>query len=281
MDYLEFVKGKNVGLVIFDEKVFYYFWEGFFVLKGFEVGFECYEVFSEEFVGEVFEFGKMLVDLEGCLWFFIDNVFIYYIKGILFEDWELYFVLVQADLINVMFGYENIIWFKFDYYFIGIVDGYLVFNFEDLLVLDYQVYIIYVFSYKVDCMEQVLLVSGSFIVFFFYNNFFFEFVVLIYSCYFILEFQYRLLGLYDFWSEWLYDVILLFCNLFFGYYIFEIQLCIGQQYSSNVLIYDFVISCFWYWLVGVMIIYMVFGLLLIYFIYRAYMRYYQRQKEEL
>jgi len=281
MDYPEPVKGKNAGLATFDEKVFYYSREGLFALKGFEAGFERYEALSEELAGEAFESGKMSVDPEGRLWFFTDNALIYYTKGTLSEDWELHSVPVQADLINAMSGYENITWLKPDHYLIGTADGYLVFNFEDLPVLDHQVYITHVLSHKVDRMEQALPVSGSPTVPFSYNNLSFEFAVPTYSRYFIPEFQYRLLGLYDSWSEWSHDATLSFRNLPFGHYTLEIQSRIGQQHSSNVLTYDFVISRPWYWSVGAMIIYTVLGLLLIYFTHRAYTRYYQRQKEEL
>lgn len=281
LDYASPAKGKNAGLIAFEEDVFYCSREGFFILQGFESGFKRNDTLSQELAGPSFESGKMSVDPEGRLWFFTDDALIYYSKGALSNDWELRSIPVQSELINSMSGYENITWLKPDHYLIGTADGYLVFNFEDLPVLNHEVYFTHVRSRKVDRIEQELPINDNPAIPFAFNSLSFEFALPTYSRYFVPEFQYRLLGLYDSWSDWSKEAKLSFRNLPVGRYTLEIKSRIGQQQSSNVLAYEFVISPPWYRSVAAFIVYLILGLLLAYFTHRAYTRYYQRQKEEL
>lgn len=280
-DYLEPVKGKNAGLAALEGKVFYYAREGLHELQDFKTGFKRNESLSKVLSGASFESGKMSVDPEGLLWFFTSDALIYYAKGTLSEDWELRSVPVQSEVINAMSGYENTTRLKQGHYLIGTADGYLVFNFEDLPVLDHKIYLTHVRSLQLNHLEQPLAVDGVPAVPFSFNSLSFEFAVPAYSRYFVPEFQYRLLGLYDTWSDWSHDARLSFRNLPFGTYTLEIKSRIGEQHSSNVLAYKFVIKRPWYWSYLAIGIYIVLGLLMGYFTHRAYTRYYQRQKEEL
>lgn len=280
-DYAQPGKGKNAGLAAFEGKVFYCSRGGLYLLEDFASGFERDSALSQQLSGSAYESGKMSLDPEGRLWFFTEDELMYYSRGALSDDWELRSVPVQSGLINAMSGYENITALQPGRYLIGTADGYLIFNFEDLPQLDHRIYLTQVLSEQVDHREQPLPLDDSPAVPFPYNNLAFEFAVPTYSRYFVPEFQYRLLGLYDNWSNWSHEASLSFRNLPFGNYTLEIRSRIGHHQSDNVLAYTFVIRRPWYWSVAAIITYLVLGGLLAYFTHRAYTRYYQRQKEEL
>ncbi|NRA48423.1 MAG: LuxR family transcriptional regulator, partial [Phaeodactylibacter sp.] len=280
-DYSSPPKGKNAGLIAFDERVFYYSRAGVFELAGFEQGFIRNETLSKELAGEAFESGKMSVDPEGRLWFFTNDELTYFAKGVLSGDWEMRSVPVQSELVNAMSGYENITWLRPDRYLIGTADGYLIFNFANLPVLDHEVCITHVQSKQLDGVEQILPLDRPPALSHSFNNMSFEFAVPTYSRYFIPEFQYRLLGRYDAWSEWSHSSILAFRNLPFGNYTLEIKSRIGHQESQNTLSYTFFINRPWYWSKVAICSYLILGVFMAYFTHRAYTRYYQRQREEL
>ena len=88
-------------------------------------------------------------------------------------------------------------------------------------------------------------------------------------------YQYRLLGLYDSWSNWSPQPKVFFENLPHGDYTFQVRAKVGSKISSNIASYNFSIEKPWYLKTGAIICYV-----LIFLFTTALIQYFNRDKLE-
>lgn len=275
-------KGENVGLSTFDEQLLYASRAGIFRLQSFEEGFVRDSSLSQVLLGDEYESGKMTVDEQGQLWVFAKHNLYYFRRDALSQAPKPNAVPIPLRLIKAMSGYENITQVATGRYLMGMADGYLLLDLREMPRHEHLAHWAQISSYDPAQNHQSLPLSGSEIKLpYASNSLLFEFAVPVYSKYFAPQFQYRLEGFYDQWSEWSPASALTFENLPFGTYRLELRTKVGHQRSSNTLVYEFCIMRPWYWSWLAIAIYTLLALLLTYFVHSAYTRYYRQQRTQL
>jgi len=137
--YREPLKGKNAGLVGFQDSIFYYSREGIFVLQNFEDGFVRSEVLTESLKPENYVSGKMMEENQQ-LWFFTRESINRFQRGALSRELSLKSIPVAADLINAKSGYENITHISEDTFLLGVADGYLLLALSSVPLHEHEVF---------------------------------------------------------------------------------------------------------------------------------------------
>jgi len=273
-------KGKNAGLARFKNRVLYFSREGVFFLQNFKEGFKKDERLSSLLAGTHYESGRMSVEQDNRLWCFTSKQIVYLSEGSLSDDLTVNEIAVPAGLLNMMSGYENIELLDNKHYLIGTAQGYLMMNLETLPELKHDIFLTKAEQANVNRERKALPLDTGPLIPYQENSLFFQFTVPTYSRFFEPEFQYRLLGLVDTWSDWSGKSTLSFRNLPSGRYRLEIQSRLGQQLANDMLTYSFVIRRPWYASYLAIALYVLLGMSLIYVVHRAYTRYYQRAEEE-
>jgi AraC family transcriptional regulator, chitin signaling transcriptional activator len=279
--YKEPVKGRNVSLATFNDKVFFAGKEGIFKLNDATKKFEKQDQLSKIFGNDEYTSGKLIPDNSNKLWFFTKNYINYLSCGKLNSDLKHSVIPIPSSITNSMLGYENITQISPSVYLIGTTDGYYTINIKDIKFKNYAVSITNITAnavnkspFNVNIGEEGSLKHSE-------NNLTFAFTLPEYSKYVNAEFQYKLEGLQDEWSEWNGRSTVNFKNLSSGYYVFKVRAKTGNSYSVNTASYAFYIQKPWYATTLALIIYLIIALIGAYLVNRAYKNYYQQQREKL
>ncbi|MCG8331892.1 MAG: hypothetical protein MI974_29665 [Chitinophagales bacterium] len=274
-------KGENAGLATFNEDILYYSQEGMFSLVDFSKGFLQDTFMSDGLTIEEYESGKMSVDEEGRLWLFAKNNIYYFSEGTLSAAPKRRSIPIPAKLLNAMSGYENITRLQEDKYLIGTARGYLKLDMKEISAHKHKLYFTGASCRTISNEIQLLSVESEGNIPYQNNNLSFHFTVPVYSKYFIPQYQYRLEGFYNNWSEWSPQANISFRNLPFGSYKLEIRSMVGDAISDNTIVYHFTIQRPWYLSRFAIALYILGGLMMLYSIHRAYTRYYRQQERKI
>ncbi|WP_431122115.1 triple tyrosine motif-containing protein [Flagellimonas flava] len=178
-------------------------------------------------------------------------------------------------------GFENITNVGKEKYLIGSSNGYITLDLDRLTQKEHIIYIDQVKKYgygttpQSAALDTVARFGNE------ENNLLFSFSVPEYAKYAAVEYQYRLEGLYDSWSNWSTRAAVTFENLPYGDYTFHVRSRVGKRESENVATYSFIIDRPWY-LTQLMLV--VYGLLAVfgaYLVHIAYKRHYQKRQQKL
>lgn len=274
-------KGKNACLATFNGSIYYAFKEGVYQLNTKTKQFIKQPKLSKAFIDDDYTSGKIIPDSSGRLWFFTKNYINYFSSGKLNSELKHNVIPIPSSLTNSMAGYENITQISANTYLIGTTDGYYTINLNELNSKRYNIYITNVATNELNKQQLTseINIEGSFK--YSQNNINFSFTVPEYSKYVNSEFQYKLEGMQDEWSEWSLKPFINFKNLPPGDYIFKVRAKTGNSLSVNVAEYKFTILKPWYATTTALIIYLIMVLIAAYIINRAYKNYYQQQREKL
>ena len=274
-------KGKNAGLTTFNKDILYYSQEGMFRLNNFSTGFQQDTLMNNGLVTEEYESGKMSVDVEGRLWLFAKNNIYFFSEGMLSAVPKRRSIPIPAKLLNAMSGYENITRLEEGRYLIGTARGYLKLDMKEVSAHKHELYFTGATCRTISNEVQRLSVESEGNIPYQNNNLSFHFTVPVYSKYFIPQYQYRLEGFYNNWSEWSPQSNISFRNLPFGKYKLEIRSMVGDALSDNTIIYPFTIQRPWYLSRLAIALYIFGGLVMLSLIHRAYTRYYRQQERKI
>ena len=178
-------------------------------------------------------------------------------------------------------SFECVTHLKDETYLIGASNGYTVLNLDQLVTHEYFIRINAIYKdYLNPAQEHVELVdntkfkSNE-------NNLNIEFSVPEFDKYTEVNYQYKLEGLNDNWSNWFSDSNISLKNLPYGDYTFKVRALIGNELSSNTASYSFIIERPWFLTNTMLIIYaLLFGLILL-LIHLNYRRHYRKQQQKL
>ena len=274
-------KGKNAALISFNNKIYYSFKEGVFILNTKTNQFEKDDQLSLVFTKDEYISGKMMVDQSNKLWFFTKNYINYFSIEKLSSQLKHNIIPIPYNLTNSMLGYENISQLSDSQYLIGTTDGYYIINTDDLIFNNFKIAITNVATNKLnESLEfKALTENGSFKNI--DNNVTFSFTVAEFNKYINAEYQYFLEGVSNEWSTWSFNPTATFKNLAPGDYTFKVKAKLGNAFSENTETYSFTILKPWYSTNIAMFIYIIILLILAYFINKAYQSYYRKQREKL
>lgn len=279
--YTSPTKGKNAGLVTFNNTIYYAYKEGFFKLNKKTKQFEKDKLLSSVFDNEEYTSGKMVLDNSNKLWLFSKNYINYFTLNKLSSDLKKNSIPIPSSLTNSMLGYENCTQLSNSNYLIGTTDGYYTININDLNFKNYSVSISDISINKLN--EKLTSFSiteeGNFK--YDENNVTFSYTVPEYNKYINAEYQYLLEGFQDEWSEWSAKPTVNFKNLPSGDYIFKVRARIASSTPENVAVYSFTIKKPWYATNFALVLYMVLLAYIFLYINKLYKNYYQKQREKL
>ena len=238
-------KGRNAGMALFQDSVYYYSRDGLFVLQDFETGFRR----SEEVVvplADRYTSGKMVAE-GGRLWQFGQSAVSYLRPAALTEGLEQHIIPLAAELIEAKSGYENLANLGGDTLLIGTADGYLLLDLNELPDYQHEVYLREARALPADREPIPLSTDGAEIELPHYaHNLQFGLSVPNFDRYFTTQYQHRLLGMSEDWSEWRSDAQLVFSELPAGDYTLEVRSRVGLRESENTISYPFAVRRPWY-----------------------------------
>ncbi|TRW23441.1 LuxR family transcriptional regulator [Flavobacterium zepuense] len=274
-------KGKNASLSTLNGEIYYASKDGIFKLNTKNNEFIKQQQLSKIFGNDEYTSGKLIPDNSGKLWFFTKNYINYFSSGKLNSDLKHNIIPIPSSLTNSMLGYENISQITASTYLIGTTDGYYTININDINFKNYKVLITNVAANELNKNTFNSAIAGQSEFTYSENNLNFSYTVPEYSKYVNADFQYKLEGMQDEWSEWSNKSFISFKNLPPGDYTFKVRAKTGNSLSVNTAIYSFTILKPWYATTLALIVYLILALIAAYLVNRAYKNYYQRQKEKL
>jgi len=274
-------KGKNAGLVKFNNSIYYAYKDGVFKLNAKTKQFEKDNLLSSVFEKDEYTSGKMIVDGSNKIWLFSRNHIHYFSLSKLSNQFKETIIPIPSSLTNAMLGYENITQISEYDYLIGTTDGYYVLNINDLVFKNYKISITGIITNKLSetFINNSIKQEGEFK--FNDNNISFSYTVPVYNKYIKTEYQYLLIGFQEKWSGWESKSTVNFKNLSPGDYVFKVRAKFANSYVDNTAVYSFTILKPFYKTNFAVFMYIILLLIMSYFIHKAYKNYYYQQREKL
>ena len=279
---LDIEKGIKSSIVKYNDIIFYNFKDGVFRFDKVSEGFKKDSVLSVLFSDEKYISGKLINDKEqNNLWGFTKNEIIYIEPGKLTNELQSNIIEIPHHIRKTKSGFENVLHIEKDTYLIGNTEGYLILHINKLNKDANQLHLNEA-SYKslqndfvsIDISQPIELENKN-------STIQIKYSVPNFDELSRSNYQYRLIGIYDNWSEWSNHGEALFENLPYGDYIFEARSKIGGLISENTISYKFTIEKPWYLKPLAIVSYFVFALLFIYILYYFNKKHYKKEQQKL
>jgi ligand-binding sensor domain-containing protein/DNA-binding CsgD family transcriptional regulator len=274
-------KGKNASLTKFNNKIYYAYKGGIFKLNPNTKLFEKDNLLSSIFEKDEYTSGKLIVDNSNKIWLFSKNYIHYFSASKLSNQLKQNVIPIPSSLTNSMLGFENITQISKSTYLIGTTDGYYTLNIEDLSFKNYTVFVTDITINKQNEILKNVAIQNEGSFHSNENNITLNYTVPEYNKYINSEYQYLLQGFQNDWSEWSTKATVNFKNLSPGKYTFKVRARYANTILQNTATYTFIILKPWYLTNVAWFIYFLLFLVVAYFINKAYINYYQKQKEKL
>lgn len=279
--YTSPLKGKNASLVKFNDAIYYAYKQGVYKLNNSNFQFEKDKEISKIFDKGEYTTGRMIVDKSNKIWFFTKNYIHYFTLNKLNYQLKHNDIPIPSSLTNSMLGYENITNISNYNYLIGTTDGYYTINLSDLSFKNYNVSLTNIAVNKVNQALLDIAINQKGKLKYDDNNITFSYTVPEYNKYINSEYQYKLEGFQDEWSEWSSKSNVNFKNLPPGEYVFKVRAKTANATPDKIASYTFIIKKPWYATNLAVILYLILLGIAAYLINKSYKNYYQKQKEKL
>lgn len=274
-------KGKNAGLVKYNNHIYYASKEGVFKLNNSTQKFDRDKTLSAIFQNDEYVTGKMIVDRSNKLWFFTKNYIHFYSAGKLSSELKKSSLPIPSSLTNSMPGYENILQLEDKSYLIGTTDGYYLLKNDDFKFNNYKVSIIRIANTVVNSKAINIPITEEVSLSHDQNNLAFHFTVPEFDKYINAEYQYKLEGLNDQWSEWSFNSQIVFENLPAGDYTFSVRAKVANSLTDNVASFSFVIQKPWYANTLAKLFYIILLIVLGNYIHKFYTKYHEKRHQKI
>ncbi|GGE03974.1 triple tyrosine motif-containing protein [Psychroflexus salis] len=281
----EIEKGLYSSITKFDDKVLYAYEEGVFYYHEQENKFKKDSTLSNlSFDTSTYSSGKLIPEnSNNSIWSFTNKGINFISPSKLNGDFESLFIPIPSHVRNAMIGYENITKFSENTYLFGNSQGYLLLDLYRLKAME-ESFNLTLNSVQVNSLDEPLeylplndatvLENKS-------NNLQFNFSSALFDNLYEIEYQYRLKGLSDQWSNWHTKNKVSFNNLSFGDYTFEARAKRGSKTSATQIQFPFTIKRPKLLSNLMITVYIIILLLVIITIHNIYKQYYKRQKKKI
>jgi ligand-binding sensor domain-containing protein/DNA-binding CsgD family transcriptional regulator len=274
-------KGKNATLAKYNNQIYYASKAGVFKMNNVTKAFEKDNSLSLIFQNDEYVTGKMIVDKSNKLWFFTKNYIHYYSSGKLSSELKKNSLPIPSSLTNSMPGYENILQLSDETYLIGTTDGYYVLNNNDFKFNNHKVSIFGISNNVINAKSTNITLTDKGTFSHDENNISFNYTVPEYDKYINAEYQYKLEGLHDEWSEWSFNSQVVFENLPAGDYVFSVRAKVANSITDNIATYSFVIKKPWYANNWAIMFYFILLIVLGYYIHKFYTIYHEKRHQRI
>lgn len=273
-------KGLHSSLVKYNSKILYAYNKGIYSYNNTLKSFEKDTLLSQVFDSISYVSGK-LVRTSNKLWAFSNRNISYISPGLLSQKPKINRIPLSSNLRKSVTGYENIFPIDNQKYLLGTASGYIILDLGKMKEQSYTIEINSINNFALDSDKRIIEVAVSNEFHNKYNNLEFTYSIAEYDKYLETEYQYRLAGNYNKWSDWSKSSSELFKNLTHGDYTFSVRGRVGNTLTDNVAVYKFTIAKPWYLSNLMVLLYVIAIILLSLLIHNVYKLKYKRQKEKL
>ncbi|WP_435625365.1 triple tyrosine motif-containing protein [Flagellimonas sp.] len=275
--------GSNSGLVKYKGDLLYASKKGILKYDSVQDTFFKDSILSLAYSQAEYVSGKLLVDKRNrYLWIQTDSNIGYFVEGTLDGTPRLQSIPLTENMRDGIVGYENIsVLNNTDTYLFGNNLGYFTVAINELVKPNFTVEIGSIFSSGIGNEKNIYdkRIEGSFETV--QNNIEISFYTPEFAKFSIPEYQYKLEGIYEEWSDWSLEPQVYFKNLRPGEYTFKLRSRVGDTLSTNVATYSFSIAKPWYFSNLMLVVYILGGFLASMAIHNIYKRYYSKRQQKL
>lgn len=279
--YKEPKKGKNASLVKYNDQIYYASKAGVYKLNLKNQEFKKDSLLSSVFDKSEYVTGKMVVDQSSNFWFFAKNYIHYFSTNKLSQELKKNSLPIPSYLTKSMLGYENINQISNDTYIIGTINGYYVLKNKDLSFTNYKVSLTSVSKSILNGKDSFTVIDEDGDFNYNENNLVFNFTVPEYDKYINAEYQYKLDGVQNKWTEWSSKSQATFKNLPAGEYVFNVRAKVANSVTKNIATYSFTVNKAWYFNNFSIFIYIVLFIMAAYYIHKLYYNYHEKKHEKI
>lgn len=275
-------KSTNSGLARSDVDILYSSRQGIFKYNSEKNIFEKDTMLSDFYDDKTYISGKLIYDKEeNRLWGFNKQGLVYIDFGGISKQYKIKRINLPNDRFNRMVGYENITHLVNNQYLVGTSNGYLLLNLNEIPTYELDVILNSVavsgvdhkFSYLDKNLQNPEIDNKI-------NNVSFTYSVPKFGTFGEIEFQTRLIGMYDEWTSWSIKSNQTFENLNHGVYTFQVRARLNDA-ISDMYSYTFEIKKPWYLSKLMITLYVLLFFCLLIIIHIVYKTYYKKQRIRL
>ena len=277
-------KGLYSSLIKFQDQIFYANKDGIFVYSPAKKAFHLHPEIGNLFQKDDYTSGKMVKTSTDDFFLFTKKFTYRVSKNSLDNSLLLESFPITNHMRSSIVGYENMVKIDEDTYLFGSHSGYLIFyyNLYKKFQRPLELQINQVISSKVDGSKSFQALNKSSVLLdYSYNTLEIDYSVPEYTNYLNVEYQYKLAGLFEEWSNWSSSSTARFSNLNFGNYEFMVRARMGNDILSEQVSYSFKVNRPLYLSNFFLLLYFIGLIVLIIIIHNAYKLYYKRQKRVL
>jgi len=278
-------KGLGSGLLKFNDNIYYAYREGVFKYSFSDEQFIKDKDLSTIYDTSSFVSGKLINDNASNSMFGLSTSHISFISpGKLSSKPNINKVYLPVSLRDNVSSYESVLNLGNNQYLFGTSKGYLIIDLNRLQTTnEYKIKLDQVQNSK-SKEKNSLIVTDKYQKGLFENsqrNFKFSFSIPEFSKFNVKEYQYKLEGIYDKWSNWSTNSTEFFENLSYGDYVFKVRGKVGDIITSNEVSYSFNIKRPLLLSNAAITIYSLLFLLIIILTHYMYKAHYKKQREKI
>lgn len=271
--------GVKSSLTKYKASILYCYKDGVFRFNDDSDTFTRDSILSDVFTGDSYLSGKLIYEEEqDRLWGFTKDKIIFVEPGILSNEPEFNMIEISEDMRKIKTGFENILPISDDEYLFGNKEGYITVDINTQRPKSFNIYLnrasytsLHNEFVPIDYSEPINLENK-------YNSVQFSYSAPYYNELSLTKYQYKLVGIYNQWSDWSVDSEVQFENLPYGDYELKVRAKAGTVLAANTLSYSFSIDRPWYLKPLAIITYVLLLLLFVFLVQFFNKRYYKRQQ---
>ena len=275
-------KGLFSSIVKLKDKIFYAYRDGIFQYDKETSQFKKDTFLSNIYSPKYYSSGRLVKTKDEKLWIFSKTDINYISLSSVKDEYLVRKIPISAEARHQISGYENVSQINPDTYLIGKSDGYIKIETSELQNVQPKISINTVlinnksdeYFLNIKSQEENL-ISNNF------NNLSIELTALNYNPLLKSEYQYKLSGYNNHWSEWDDSGNVLYKNLPYGDYEFLAKSRIGKENISNIASFRFTIGRPFYLSYLMIIVYIIILILSGTFIHLLYKRNYKKKRLKL
>lgn len=274
-------KGSNATILKYNNDIIYAYKEGVFRYDKINDKFLKDTLLCSVFNKDNYTSGKLIVDQNtNMLWGFSKYDLSYITPGELSNTPKVNKVSMPYSLRKGITGYECISNLEENKFLLGSSTGYIIIDLDKIFNKSYQIQINSIKNYALNSELKHLNKNSAAEFNNNENNLEFTYSIAEFDKYLESEYQFKLEGLYNEWSNWSTDSNELFENLPFGEYTFNVRGRVGNN-VTNLASYSFKINRPWYLSNIALVCYLVAILSSLIVIHYVYKKYYEKQRIKL
>jgi ligand-binding sensor domain-containing protein/DNA-binding CsgD family transcriptional regulator len=270
--------GKHSSITKFNGQLLYSYQKGVFRFDTIKNRFIRDSLLSRLVLNGEYLSGKLIADETGKLWAFTKNKINILETNSFNNEYRLKEINIPSYLIKGMVGFENITHIDEDKFLIGTSNGYITLDLPQLKEhKKRKIYLNSVFVQSLGEPAGRLELNAHPELSYTQNSFIFQFSVPDYALFHSVEYQYKLDGLYNVWSDWSDKGEAVFKNLSFGDYNFKARAKVAGLPTENIIEYNFTIKRPWYLSDIAIAVYVLILLSLLFLTHKIHKNYYNRK----